>query len=56
VLVVAKRDLLAPVRRPNARALDTDATTAERDLPSLVAVTDRDPVRIMLAVRPTTSS
>jgi hypothetical protein len=51
MLVGAERDLLAVVRRPDPRALHPDAPPAERDLTRFVAATDRDAVRVVLALR-----
>ncbi len=44
------------IGRAHARALDRDASSAERDLAALVAVTDRAPVGLCLPFGPTTSS
>jgi hypothetical protein len=52
VRVRLERDLTRPVRGPDPRAIDGHATTTERHLTLLAAVTHRRALRIMAALRP----
>ena len=51
MLIGRQRQLRLAVRRPSPRTLDRNAPAAERHLAVLVAVTDRGPLRVPLALR-----
>jgi hypothetical protein len=51
MVVGVERHLTLAVSGPHARAVHGHAPAAERDLAILVAVTDRCPVRVPLALR-----
>ena len=51
MLVGRKRHLALPVGGAHPRPLDRDAPAAERHLARLVAVTHRDPIGVVLALR-----